>query len=229
MKMSIHINKLLIIMFSFQCCSASRFIDLTKSLDHICRNMVMMTIHSNKEETDMKTSRLLSECEESICSLKQTFPSQNVPEILEVITNCTTQLDEKLASCSEDSFSIVPTWEVMENFLFDSVLSNVVPIVLSLILYLLKISGSPRRLFVLMLVVLVGMFTTRFQCTEDYLKIRRLHEDNVDTLNNLSLNYHNRSVLIEAVNDDNQFPGTWLLGKCYQLLVMFLDTLYVKI
>ena len=227
--MSILINKLLITMFCFQCCFASRFNDLTKSLDHICRNMVKMTIYSNKEEVDMKTSRLLSECEESICSLKQTFPSQNVPEILEVITNCTTQLDEILALCSEDSFSIVPTWVLMENFIFDSVLSNVVPVVLSLILYLLKISGSPRRLFVLILMVLVGMFTTRFHCTEDYLKIRRLHEDNVDTLNNLSLNYHNRSVLIEAVNGDNQFPGTWLLGKCYQLLVMFLDTLYVKI
>ena len=229
--MSIHINKLLIILFCFQYCCASRLVDLTKSLDDICRNMVKMTIYSNKEETDVKTSRLLGECEESICSLKQTFPSQNIVEILEVITNCTTQLDERLALCSEHSFSLVPTFAVMENFIFDSVLSNMVPIVLSLIFYLLKISGNPGRLFFLMLValVVVGMFTTRFHCTEDYQMIRRLHEDNVNLLNNLSLNYRNLSVQIVAVNDDNQYPGTWLLEKCYQLLVTFLHSLYVKV
>ena len=221
--MSININKLLIILFCFKYCSS---IDLTKSLDCICRNMVKMTIYSNKEETDMKTSRLLSECEESICSLKQTSSSQTIFKTLEVIRNCTTQLDERLALCSEDS--LVPTLAVVEDFFSDSLLSNLVPLVLSLIFYLVKISGSPGRLFVLMLVVVVGMWTTRFQCTEDYLLMRRLHEDNVDILNNLSLNCRNLSGQIEEVKDDPQCPGTWLVGKCYQLLVMFINTFYVK-
>ena len=175
----------------------------------------------------MNTSRLLSECEESICSLKLTFPSQNIFQTLEVITNCTTQLDEILVLCSEES--LLPTLAVMEDFIFDSLLSNLVPIVLSLIFYLLKIFGSPGRLFVLMLLlVLAGMLTTRFQCTGDYLEIRRLHEDNVNILNNLSLNYRNLSGQIEAVKDDSQNPGTWFAGKCYQLLVMFINTFYVK-
>ena len=189
--------------------------------------MERISIYSNMEETDRRTARQISECKEVICnanqndraSLTKMDRNKSLSAKLKIFQNCTNAI--RLPQCEAVS---LPSLVVH----FDNVQSNLVPAGISVMVYLIKFHGSPGRLFGLTIIlVLVGMMMTRFECTGDYQAMRRLHGENLEILKSLLDRHFHRPHPVLEVTDD-QYSGNWIFKRCFQFLLSLFSSLYVK-
>ena len=199
--------------------------ELNKSLTVLCGNMETISMHSNMEETDSCTARQISECKEVICNASQNDRARPTEmdrnKTLRIFQNCVNAIE--LPQCEATS---LPTF-VKDFAQMDDVLLNLLPVGLSVMLYLIQSHCSPGRVLCVTIVLAVtGMLTTRFECTGDYQLMRRLHAENLEILASLSDGLHASHPVLE-VEQDKRF-GDWLLGRCYQLLLSFFSSLYVR-
>ena len=201
--------------------------DLEKSLDTICQNMASILIYSDLEEIDEESSLLVSQCKQVICRANRTHHTDNTlldRTSWKLIENCTRSI--RLPPCKEDLF---PSLAVeVEDFVYNNIQSNLLPIPISLLLYLVTSHGTPRRLLVLaVLLVLVGMLTTRFKCTREYQLMRRLHAENLDILSRMTDTDFNISHPLLEINNQQHW-GNWMFERFHQFLGLLFSTLYVN-
>lgn len=189
--------------------------------------MASILIYSDLEEIDEESSLLVSQCKQVICRANRTHHTDNTlldRTSWKLIENCTRSI--RLPPCKEDLF---PSLAVeAEDFVYNNIQSNLLPIPISLLLYLVTSHGTPRRLLVLaVLMVLVGMLTTRFKCTREYQLMRRLHAENLDILSRMTDTDFNISHPLLEINNQQHW-GNWMFERFHQFLGLLFSTLYVN-
>ena len=141
-------------------------------------------------------------------------------------------LDENIKQNQEDS-----SISFVTDFMFSNFYSNIVPLLLSLLMIIVR---NFRYNCIRILIILISLvclssvlvfLMTEFDCKEDHELILKLFSNIVKPVITQQLLLPTNTTYYQQNSNpiQSKYPGNWLLTKLYFLFNIFIDTFYIKV
>ena len=141
-------------------------------------------------------------------------------------------LDENIKQTQQDlSISFVT------DFMFSNFYSNIVPLLLSLLMIIVRNIRHKSLRILIILISLVCLSSvlvflmTEYDCKEDHELIWKLYSNTVKPVMTQQLLLPTNTTYYQQNSNpiQSKYPGNWLLTKLYFLFNIFIDTFYIKV
>ena len=210
---------------------ANGFKSRAEKLREGCEAMEMIEYTLIKSDCDLEIDmEKVNNVKRIICD--KTSKCEETATVYVEANNIFHYLDENIKQNQEDS-----SISFVTDFMFSNFYSNIVPLLLSLLMIIVRNIRHECLRILIILISLVCLSSvlvfvlTEFDCKEDHELILKLYSNIVKPVMTqqllLSTNttyYQQPSNLIQG-----EYPGNWLLTKLYFLFCIFIDTFYTKV